>query len=175
MKPTTLQTVLTSAIAIAFGCAYPSHASLLLYEGFQTGAGDYTADTALYGQTYRGLGEASVTWGAASGNTGSAIVRAIGLKRAGVVRLFTTESMLLTLLGCTLGFAITLAVRWGINLANVSYTPPNSASPVPLLISLDVARVSFTFVLMGVVGTIAAYLPARRAAKKQIIDALGHV
>jgi putative ABC transport system permease protein len=102
-------------------------------------------------------------------------LRAIGLKRAGVVRLFTTESMLLTLLGCTLGLAITVAVRWGINLANVSYTPPNSASPVPLLISLDVARVSFTFVLMGVVGTLAAYLPARRAAKKLIIDALGHV
>lgn len=102
-------------------------------------------------------------------------LRAIGLKRAGFVRLFTTESMLLTLLGCALGLAITVAVRWGINLANVSYTPPNSASPVPLLISLDVARVSFTFVLMGVVGTLAAYLPARRAAKKLIIDALGHV
>ena len=39
----------------------------------------------------------------------------------------------------------------------------------------DGARVSFTFVLMGVVGTLAAYLPARRAAKKLIIDALGHV
>ena len=42
-----------------------------------------------------------------------------------------TESML-TLLGCTLGLAITIAVRWGINLANVSYRPC-SASPVPLL------------------------------------------
>jgi putative ABC transport system permease protein len=102
-------------------------------------------------------------------------LRAIGLKRGGVVRLFTTESMLLTLLGCSLGLFITVAVRWGINLANVSYTPPNSASPVPLLISIDVARVSFTLVLMGVVGTLAAYLPARRAAKKLIIDALGHV
>ena len=80
MKPTTLQTVLTSAIAIAFGCASPAQADLLLYEGFQTGANGYTADAALYGQTYRGFGEASGTWGAASGNTESAIVRAIGLK-----------------------------------------------------------------------------------------------
>jgi len=102
-------------------------------------------------------------------------LRAIGLKRGGVVRLFATESMLLTLLGCLVGLLMTLAVRWGVNLANVSYTPPNSASPVPLVISLDIARVSFTFVLMGVVGALAAYLPARRAAKKLIIDALGHV
>jgi len=102
-------------------------------------------------------------------------LRAIGLKRSGVVQQFTTESMLLTLTGCLVGLLITLGVRWGINLANISYTPPNSASPVPLLVDMDIGRTLFTFVLMGVVGTLAAYLPARRAAKKDIIDALGHV
>ena len=102
-------------------------------------------------------------------------LRAIGLKRSGVVRLFTTESMLLTLAGCITGLLLALAVRWGINLANISYTPPNSASPVPLLVDLDVSRTVFTFLLMSVVGTMAAYLPAKRAAKKDIIDALGHV
>jgi len=102
-------------------------------------------------------------------------LRAIGLKRSGVVRLFTTESMLLTLIGCVTGLLIALTVRWGVNIANISYTPPNSASPVPLLVDLDAGRTMFTFVLMGVVGTVAAYMPARRAAKKDIIDALGHV
>ena len=102
-------------------------------------------------------------------------LRAIGLKRWGVVRLFTTESMLLTVIGCTVGLLVTLGVRWGINVAHISYTPPSSASPVPLLVDLDVGRVVFTFVLMAVVGTLAAYLQARRAAKKPIIDALGHV
>ena len=53
--------------------------------------------------------------------------------------------------------------------------PPNSASPVPLLVDMDVGRTVFTFILMGLVGTLAAYMPARRAAKKDIIDALGHV
>ena len=102
-------------------------------------------------------------------------LRAIGLKRRGVVRLFTTESMMLTLIGCAAGLLITIAVRWGINAAQISYTPPNSVSPVPLLVDLDSGRIIFTIILMGLVGTIAAYLPARRAAKKPIIDALGHV
>ena len=102
-------------------------------------------------------------------------LRAIGLKRSGVVRLFTTESLLLTLLGCGLGFILTLSVRWGINVADISYVPPNSVSPVPLLVDLDSGRVAFTFALMGVVGTLAAYMPARRAARKDIIEALGHV
>ena len=102
-------------------------------------------------------------------------LRAIGLKRSGVVRLFTTESMLLTLIGCSVGLLLTLGVRWGINLAQISYVPPNSVSPVPLLVDMDTSRTIFTFMLMGVVGTLAAYMPARRAAKKDIIDALGHV
>lgn len=102
-------------------------------------------------------------------------LRAIGLKRRGVVQLFTTESLLLTLLGCAAGLVLALAVRWGINGAGISYTPPNSASPVPLLVDVDTGRVVLTFLLMNVVGTMAAWLPARRAAKKDIIDALGHV
>jgi putative ABC transport system permease protein len=102
-------------------------------------------------------------------------LRAIGLKRSGVVRLFTTESMLLTLIGCVTGLLITLLVRWGVNQAHISYIPPNSVSRVPLLVDMDAGRTLFTFVLMGLVGTLAAYMPAKRAAKKDIIDALGHV
>ena len=102
-------------------------------------------------------------------------LRAIGLKRSGVVRLFTVESMLLTLIGCSVGLLISFAVRWGVNMADISYVPPNSASRVPLLVDLDAGRTLFTFVLMAAVGTVAAYLPARRAAQKDIIDALGHV
>jgi putative ABC transport system permease protein len=102
-------------------------------------------------------------------------LRAIGLKRSGVIRLFTMESMLLSLIGCVTGLLIALLVRWGVNAANISYVPPNSASPVPLLVDLDVGRTIFTFILMGLVGTLAAYMPAKRAANKDIIDALGHV
>lgn len=102
-------------------------------------------------------------------------LRAIGLKRGGVVRLFTMESMLLTMIGCVTGLLITLGVRWGINVAGISYIPPNSPGRVPLLVDMDAGRTIFTFLLMGVVGTLAAYMPARRAAKKDIIDALGHV
>jgi putative ABC transport system permease protein len=102
-------------------------------------------------------------------------LRAIGLKRSGVIRLFSAESILLTLIGCIAGLALALLVRWSINLAHISYTPPNSAASVPLLIDMDIRRVILTFILMSLVGTLAAYLPARRAAKNSIIDALGHV
>ena len=102
-------------------------------------------------------------------------LRSIGLRRAGVVRLFTAESFLLTLIGCGMGLLITVLVRYGINTADIAYTPPNSVSPVPLLIDMDIHRIGFTFVLLAIVATLAAWLPARRAAKQPIIDALAHI
>lgn len=102
-------------------------------------------------------------------------LRAVGLRRAGVVRLFTLEAMLLAGIGCAAGMLITVVVKLAINAANITYTPPNNVSPVALLVDFDVQRIVFTLILMGVVSTLAAYMPARRAAKQKIIDALGHV
>jgi putative ABC transport system permease protein len=102
-------------------------------------------------------------------------LRSIGLRRSGVVRLFTTESFVLTVLGCTMGLILTILVRYGINAANISYTPPNNVSPVPLLIDLDTHRIVFTFILLGLVATLSAWMPARRAARQPIIDALAHI
>jgi putative ABC transport system permease protein len=102
-------------------------------------------------------------------------LRAIGLKRGGVIRLFAGESLLLTLIGAVAGLLLTLAVRWAINAGDVSYVPPNSVSRVPLLVDLDYPRILFTLALMVVVGVLAALLPALRAARQPIIEALGHV
>lgn len=102
-------------------------------------------------------------------------LRAVGLRRAGVVRLFALEAMLLAVIGCATGLLITVVVKLAINAANITYIPPNNVSPVALLVDFDVRRIVFTLILMGVVSTLAAYMPARRAAKQKIIDALGHV
>lgn len=102
-------------------------------------------------------------------------LRAIGLKRPSVVRLFATESLFLALIGCGVGVLITLAARWGINAADIAYIPPNSVRLVPLLVDLDPPRMLLTLAMMLAVGTLAALLPARRAARQPIIDALGHV
>lgn len=102
-------------------------------------------------------------------------LRALGLLRGGVVRLFVGEAALLALIGCITGLLLTLAVRHGINLSGISYVPPNQTAPVPLLVDLDSARILVTAVMMAGVGALAAWVPARRAARQPIIEALGHV
>lgn len=102
-------------------------------------------------------------------------LRALGLRRRGVVRLFVSEAAMLVLLGCAAGLLLTLAVRAGVNGAGIFYVPPNQTSPVPLLVDLDLARIAFTALMMALVGAFAAWLPSRRAARQPIIEALGHV
>ncbi|MDZ7923828.1 MAG: FtsX-like permease family protein [Marinagarivorans sp.] len=102
-------------------------------------------------------------------------LRAIGLKRSGVVRLFTMESLVLSLIGISVGLMITLAVSYAINSAYISYVPPGNASAVLLHVNFDRERVMAAAFMMLFVGSLAAYLPARRASRQPITQALGHV
>lgn len=102
-------------------------------------------------------------------------LRAIGMRRVAVVKLFVTEALLLVFIGCLLGIVITVAVRIGVNAADISYQPPNSTNKVPFLIGFDIAKTIVTAVILSVLGVISAYFPAWRASRQPIIDSLGHV
>lgn len=102
-------------------------------------------------------------------------LRAMGLRRAGVVKLFVTEAILLVALGCFAGLVLTLLVRAGVNAAGISYTPPNGSGRVALLVGLDAGRMLFTFTVLGLLGIGSALFPARRAARRPVTESLAHV
>jgi putative ABC transport system permease protein len=102
-------------------------------------------------------------------------LRAMGLRRRNVVRLFATEALTLVLIGSAAGMTITALVRLAVNSAGITYQPPNSSNVVRLLVDLDPVRIGLTFALMAILGVFAAYLPARNAARRPIIDSLAHV
>jgi len=102
-------------------------------------------------------------------------LRAIGLRRLGVVKLFVTEAVLLVAIGCLAGLVLTVLVRAGVNAADISYVPPNGTGRVPLLVGIDAGKMIFTFVVLGVLGLTAAIFPARRAARQPVTESLAHV
>ncbi|MFP2959169.1 ABC transporter permease [Myxococcus sp. 1LA] len=102
-------------------------------------------------------------------------LRSMGLRRSGILRLFTTEAFMLVVLGCAGGLLFTLLVRLAVNGAGITYTPPNSSNVVSLMVDLDVPRMARTFVMLSLLGIAAAFFPARTAARKDITDSLGHV
>jgi putative ABC transport system permease protein len=102
-------------------------------------------------------------------------LRALGLRRAGVVRLFAMEGTLLGVGGCVVGTLITLTVWALVKLENPMWTPPPIGRKVPLEIQLVPEYLLMTTVFLIVLTLAAAILPARKASSQGIVEALGHV
>ncbi|MEK7703115.1 MAG: FtsX-like permease family protein [Nitrospirota bacterium] len=102
-------------------------------------------------------------------------LRSIGMKRGKIVWLFSLEGTLLSLLGCGIGLPLIFLISQGINQAGIVYIPPDSSELVPLLIDLDFLRMGQSFLVLVLLTTVSALVPARSASRIKIVDALGHV
>ncbi|HZC87015.1 MAG TPA: FtsX-like permease family protein, partial [Steroidobacteraceae bacterium] len=104
-------------------------------------------------------------------------IRALGVRRAGVRSQFTVEGVLIGAIGATVGAVLALVIAALINHAGLTWIPPGNATAVPL--RLDVAGraalVGGAWLGLAIVTTLAALLPANRAARLPVVDALRHV
>ena len=101
-------------------------------------------------------------------------LRALGFKRRGIIGLFATESMLLGVFGSLLGTLLTLLIWLGVVLLEPTWVPPQITRRVPLEIYLVPDYMLYSVLLLIVLSLAAASLPARKAARMQIVGALGH-
>lgn len=102
-------------------------------------------------------------------------LRSLGMKRRKIMELFAVEGAMLGLLGCFTGLLMTWLGTWLVRVANIRYVPPSSSDEVPLWVNFVPEMQLGSLLLLALVATLAALLPARRAAKTEIVDALGHV
>jgi putative ABC transport system permease protein len=104
-------------------------------------------------------------------------IRALGVRRAGIRSQFTVEGVLIGAIGATVGAVLALAIAALVNHAGLTWIPPGNATAVPL--RLDVAGrallVGSAWLGLATVTTLAALLPANRAARLPVVDALRHV
>jgi putative ABC transport system permease protein len=101
-------------------------------------------------------------------------LRALGMRRAGIVRLFCSEALIVTVLGCVLGAALATVTAGLVNVVDISYVPPNSTSAVPLRVDLQAGTMLATGAVLVALAMLVTLLPARRAARLPITEALGH-
>ncbi len=95
----------------------------------------------------------------------------------GSLFLFIAAIMVLGALGATVGVAVAALATFAINHAGLEWTPPANAQATPFQVELwgRTAFILSTWIALTLIATLAAWFPANRAAKLQIVDALRHV
>ncbi len=103
--------------------------------------------------------------------------RAMGVRRSGIRRQFLIEGMLLGVIGATAGVILATLIAHWFNSLGITYTPPGQANPVPLqLLTQGVGGLLISvWIGLMLLATIAAIIPASRAARMLVVDALRHV
>jgi len=103
-------------------------------------------------------------------------LRAIGTRRAGVRNMFLWEGFVMGLAGGVIGIFAGLITAFVINLFGGFYIPPppGMSDGYQAFISVDPGTVAYAFVLTVAVATLSSLYPALRAAKLNIVQALGH-
>jgi putative ABC transport system permease protein len=102
-------------------------------------------------------------------------LRALGLKRRGIIRLFALESAIIGVLGSTVGFLL-FCIAWGaVAWLDPQWIPPTYKQPIPLQVDFVGIYLLGSLVFLSVLSLGAAVFPAQRAAHMEVVDALGHV
>jgi len=104
-------------------------------------------------------------------------LRAMGVKRKGITTQFVIEGGLLGLIGASVGLVVGSVLAQVVNHAGLMWLPPGQSAEIPLVVlTQGVGRLMFGIWFgLGLLATIAAWIPARRAARMKIVDALGHI
>jgi putative ABC transport system permease protein len=104
-------------------------------------------------------------------------LRAVGLRQHGIRALFIIEGLLLGLAGALLGASFAVLASGIVNAAGLTWLPPGSAEPLPLILRVwgESAMIVYTTVGLVIIAAASAWWPAYRAAKLKIVDALRHV
>ena len=104
-------------------------------------------------------------------------LRAIGLRRAGIRNLFVTEGALLGLAGGVFGVVLALVLAAAANAMGFTWTPPGSAQPLPLTLTVwgENRMILGTTIGLVCIAVLSAWWPSSRAAKLNVVEALRHV
>jgi putative ABC transport system permease protein len=101
-------------------------------------------------------------------------LRSVGYRRRHIGALFTVEAALLAGVASVVGVLLSAIAVAAINAGGFSYKAGLAAQAIPLTVSLLPGVCAFAAGFLGTVAVVAAALPARRAARLGIPDALGH-
>jgi putative ABC transport system permease protein len=103
--------------------------------------------------------------------------RAMGVRRSGIRRQFLVEGLLLGAIGATLGVILATLLAVWLNNMGITYLAPTQSHPVPLKLLTEGVSGLLVCIWCGLflMAALASIIPAGRAARMVVVDALRHV
>jgi putative ABC transport system permease protein len=103
-------------------------------------------------------------------------LRAIGLRRSGIRKMFMIEGVLLGLVGSFLGIIVALLAAFLINHAGITWTPPGRVDAVSLTVRVwgEPKPMIGVVIALTCVTLVSSWIPARRGSRINIVRALRH-
>lgn len=101
---------------------------------------------------------------------------AIGTTRATIWRLFLAEGLMIGVIGGVAGLLAGAGASWLVNHAHLMLPPPPGYTVgYPLRVLLQTPTLVTAFLIAVVTSTLSSILPALKASRLRIVDALGHI
>ncbi len=97
-----------------------------------------------------------------------AVLKTLGFTRQGVLSIFVSESVALALAGGILGVLVAIPVITGMTRSFIGFG-------IPLNMKVNLPTAGISLLISIVLGLISGYLPAYRASRMNIVDALRHI
>jgi putative ABC transport system permease protein len=103
--------------------------------------------------------------------------RALGVRRSGIHRQFLAEGWLLGLFGASGGVILSYVLAFLFNHSGLTWSPPGYSESYPIYLPMGAipTLVIVVWLALMVMATLAALVPANRAARMPVVDALRHV
>ncbi|WP_027814968.1 ABC transporter permease [Paraburkholderia bannensis] len=97
-------------------------------------------------------------------------LRAMGMRRRGIQKLFVCE-------GLMLGVLVAVGIAAVVNHSGLTWTPPARVDSVPLSVRVwgEWRQIGLVFGCLSLVAALSAWWPSHRAARLSVVDALRHV
>jgi len=99
-------------------------------------------------------------------------LRALGMRSSAVFTMFVMEGVWMALAGVLLSLITSGLIAWIVNRAALSYSSGHVLNSTPMLVELDVDRMSMAVLTVLAVALLAALVPAFKAARTAIAPAL---
>jgi putative ABC transport system permease protein len=103
-------------------------------------------------------------------------LRSLGFQRGAIRSIFLAEGVLLGSIGALLGSLLAIALAIAVNASRIMWTPPGRTQAIPVFIEIssNPSLVLLTVAGLTVVASLSALVPATRASRLEVTEALRH-